>query len=128
MRNYFRPMLETGTETLWESFDPAASLCHAFSASAVYQLSANVLGVSPSSPGFSRMRIAPQCADLDSAEGSYPTPRGHARVVWQRLGNKVSLTVDIPATCEAEVLCPGASDTVVVGPGSHEFIDGVMRA
>lgn len=134
LRDHFRPMLDTGTETLWESFDPAASLCHAFSASAVYQLSAHALGVAPVAQGFKRIRVAPQIADLEFARGIYPTPHGGVGVAWQRQGEHVTLKVTVPAGCEAEVRGPGTSaasgtstGTHRVGPGEHTFIDGVKQ-
>ena len=45
MRERYGRMLARGATTLWESFDPTASLCHGFSATPVYQLSTEVLGV-----------------------------------------------------------------------------------
>lgn len=106
IRDHFRPMLNTGTETLWESFDPAASLCHAFSASAVYQLSAHVLGVVPVGPGFKRFLLAPQLADLDSAHGVYPTPLGGISVGWKLESNVLELSIIVPEGTEAEVVLP----------------------
>lgn len=126
--DHFRPMLDTGSETLWESFDPAASLCHAFSASAVYQLSAHVLGVVPIVPGFTRFLLAPQLAGLDFAHGVYPTPHGDVNVAWQRQGDRVTLKVTVPTGCEADVRCPGKPDVHRVGVGEHEFVDGVKQA
>jgi len=128
--DHFRPMLDTGTETLWESFDPAASLCHAFSASAVYQLSAHVLGVVPVEPGFRQFLVAPQLAGLEFAQGVYPTPHGGVNVAWRRQDGSVTLKVTVPAGCEADVRCPsesGISDIQRVGAGEHKFIDGVKQ-
>src|ERR1700692_3138838 len=65
-------MLARGAATLWESFEPTASLCHGFSATPVYQLSTEVLGVAPLEPGCARVRIAPQPVDLDWARGVVP--------------------------------------------------------
>ena len=52
MRERYGRMLARGATTLWESFEPTASLCHGFSATPVYQLSTEVLGVTPLAPGF----------------------------------------------------------------------------
>ncbi|MCC7411385.1 MAG: alpha-L-rhamnosidase, partial [Gammaproteobacteria bacterium] len=107
MREHYGPMLATGTETLWESFEPVASLCHAFSATPVYQLSAHVLGVTPLSPGFARARIAPQLVDLRSASGRYPTPHGELAVEWSRDGESgLEVRIDVPAGIEAEFVVP----------------------
>lgn len=125
MRRFYEPMLATGTTTLWESFDPAASLCHAFSATPVYQLSAYVLGVQPTASGFRRVRIAPQPCDLERARGSYPTVHGGIGVDWEREGTEFRLELDIPEGVEAEVVPPPgygaapAEDGATRGPGRH---------
>src|SRR4029078_4211183 len=76
MRERYGPMLRRGATTLWESFAPTASLCHGFSATPVYQLSAEVLRVTPLAPGFRRFRLAPQPVDLTWARGVVPTIHG----------------------------------------------------
>ena len=86
MRERYGPMLARGATTLWESFEPTASLCHGFSATPVYQLSTEVLGVAPLEPGFARFRLAPQPVDLDWARGVVPTVRGDIAVAWERKG------------------------------------------
>jgi hypothetical protein len=107
MRRLYGPMLATGTETLWESFEPVASLCHAFSATAVYQLSAFVLGVTPAEPGFARAIIAPQFADLRWARGAYPTPHGPIRVEWSRVDERlVDLCLVVPPGVSATLQPP----------------------
>jgi hypothetical protein len=86
IRERFGPMLARGATTLWESFDPTASLCHGFSASPTYQLSRRVLGVSAAAPGFARISLAPDLADLDAAEGVVPTVAGDVEVKLARDG------------------------------------------
>lgn len=107
MRRLYGPMLATGTETLWESFEPVASLCHAFSATAVYQLSAFVLGVTPAEPGFARAVIAPQFADLRWARGAYPTPHGPIRIEWSRVAERwVDVRLALPSGVSATFQSP----------------------
>lgn len=124
IRAYYAPMLATGTETLWESFDPAASLCHAFSATAVYQLSAHALGVVPLEPGFRRFLLAPQFADLDFAHGAYPTPNGEIVVDWKRGTSGLELAVTVPQGTIAEISLP---DAFVVGEGQKTLSPGSHR-
>ena len=123
MRRNYEPMLATGTTTLWESFDPTASLCHAFSATPVYQLSANVLGVQPTEMGFRRALIAPQPGNLRRAQGVYATVNGEIRVDWAVQGDTFELRVDLPAGVEADIVAPPGynpqRDLVRLGPGSH---------
>lgn len=126
MRSLYGPMLATGTETLWESSEPVASLCHAFSASPVYQLGAQVLGVQPLAAGFARARVAPQWGDLAHASGRYPTPRGPIGVSWRRRDDGViEVDLEIPAGIEVEFVAPAdhrladEKPTAALDPGRH---------
>jgi hypothetical protein len=99
-----------------------ASLCHAFSATPVYQLPAHVLGVTPTEPGFRRARVAPQLGDLESAHGVYPTPRGGLVVHWQRFAHgDLEVRLDVPVDIEVEFHPPDGYDPAAaqLGAGSH---------
>lgn len=96
MRERFGPMLARGATTLWESFEPTASLCHGFSASPTYQLSRRLLGISPSQPGFAEIRLAPDLAGLDHARGCVPTPHGDVEVELSRQGEAFLAEVRAP--------------------------------
>lgn len=125
IREHYRGMLESGTSTLWESYEPGASTCHAFSASPVYHLSANALGVQPLAPGFRRFRVAVQPGDLARAEGVYPAPAGDIRVAWRKDGGRMDLRVSVPEETAAEVRIPPgyteARGDLALGPGDHEL-------
>ena len=84
MRERYGPMLARGATTLWESFEPTASLCHGFSATPTYQLSRRVLGVAPAAPGYAEIELAPDLADLAHAAGVVPTPRGDVEASLER--------------------------------------------
>jgi hypothetical protein len=126
MRDRYGPMLARGATTLWESFEPSASLCHGFSATPVYQLSTEVLGVAPLEPGCTRLRIAPQPVDLDWARGVVPTVRGDVDVAWQPDGESLQMDVTVPDGVEALIHPPpgyerpNARDHI--GPGRHQLI------
>ena len=125
MRRLYEPMLATGTTTLWESFDPEASLCHAFSASPVYQLSANALGVQPIAAGFSQAMIAPQPGDLHHAEGTYATVLGNIHIAWTADESTFGLQVDLPPHMAASVIAPpgyqSENGDIAIEHGSHKF-------
>jgi hypothetical protein len=84
MRQKFGPMLIRGATTVWETFEPSASLAHGFSTSPAHQLSSGVLGVRPAAVGFAAIRFSPQLGELAWAEGVYPTPQGEVRVRLDR--------------------------------------------
>jgi alpha-L-rhamnosidase len=123
MRTRYGRMLERGATTLWESFDPTASLCHGFSATPVYQLSTELLGVFPLADGFRRFRVAPQLADLESARGVFPTVRGDVYVGWKREGGTLRLAVTVPEDSEAEVVAPRgyAGAPAILHAGTHRL-------
>src|SRR4029077_488663 len=87
MRERYGPMLARGANTLWESFEPPASLCHGFSATPTYQLSRRILGVAPAAPGFASIALSPDLAGLDHADGIVPTPRGDVEAWLERAGD-----------------------------------------
>jgi alpha-L-rhamnosidase len=123
MRERYGRMLARGATTLWESYDPTASLCHGFSATPVYQLSTEVLGVYPTAPGFTRFRLAPQLGDLQHARGVFPTIRGDIDVHWRRTAGHIDLDIGVPEGAEADLVAPAgcaAGDTPKrLGYGRH---------
>lgn len=123
MRARYGRMLARGATTLWESYDPTASLCHGFSATPVFVLSSEVLGVAPLEAGFRRFKVAPQLGDLTSARGVFPTVRGDVFVGWTIEGATLRLAVTVPPASEAEIIAPrgftGAPATL--GPGTHRL-------
>src|SRR5579862_7380197 len=89
LREQWNRMLEKGATTFWETFPKnnsnghwSRSLCHGWSAAPTYFLSTQVLGVKPTAPGYTQVRIAPQPFNLQWASGVVPTPRGPITVSW----------------------------------------------
>jgi len=88
-------MVLKGAGTLWETergadeFDLAGSLCHPWSAAALWFTQAYLLGVEPLAPGFARFRVRPHPCGLPAAEGYVPTPRGPLQVSWRREGSRL---------------------------------------
>lgn len=125
MRRDYGPMLATGTETLWESFRPDASLCHAFSATPVHQLSANALGVRPTAPGFREFRVLPQLGDLHEVRGRYPTPHGAVEVQWRRDAAGIAGRLVVPSATRAWLSAPPghavAGGERTLEPGVHSI-------
>ncbi|HXQ16630.1 MAG TPA: alpha-L-rhamnosidase C-terminal domain-containing protein [Caulobacteraceae bacterium] len=106
MRERYGPMLARGATTLWESFEPTASLCHGFSATPTYQLSRHILGVAPAAPGFASVALSPDLADLDHAEGLVPTPRGEVEARLERTADGFVARYRLPAGLTARVAPP----------------------
>ncbi len=96
---------ETTLRETWQQ-TPTTSLCHAWSGTPTFDLSTDVLGVTPLSPGFDRIRLAPVVAALGWARGRYPTPHGPIEINWHLDGPRFRLEVELPAGCEAVCICP----------------------
>lgn len=120
LRRLYRPMLDAGTTTLWESFSPSASKCHGFSATPLYQLSRHCLGVTPEAPGYARFGFGPDPGGLDWASGSVPTPAGPIEVEWSLADRRLTARVRHPSTCEL-VVRPPAGLTLA---SRHDTADG----
>lgn len=76
--------------TAWEGIGPNGtkyegaftSLAHGWSTGIVPALTNNVLGVTPTGPGFSTYIIKPTPGDVQWAKGVVPTPKGPIKVYW----------------------------------------------
>ena len=73
------------------------SLCHGWSSGPTVWLGRHVLGVNPTAPGYSRVSITPQLADLRWARGTVPTPYGPITVSHVRAADgTIQSEVDLP--------------------------------
>lgn len=72
------------------------SLCHGWAAGPTAWLTEHVLGLSPATPGFGQVRLAPHLGDLEFAEGTLPTPHGVIRVRHQRRGGRIQTDINTP--------------------------------
>ena len=92
--------------TMWETIgalgtgpiNPAVpSWDHGWSSGAAPALTEYVLGVEPTSPGFTTFTVDPHPGDLEWASGTVPTPHGPILVSWRRERKTIALHV----TCAA---------------------------
>jgi len=122
IRTKWGEMIDAGATTFWELWEITnQSRCHAWSASPVFHLMQQALGVSMTSPGWTHIRISPVLETLEFAKGVVPTPHGPVRVEWERAGDdQIAVRVDLPAGVEAEFHSPNG-DTRLLRPGTHEF-------
>lgn len=107
-RRDYGKMLDAGATTWWEHFNGMASRSHAWSTGPSYDLSANVLGVTPLESGFSHFRVAPEPSDLTWAKGVVPTPKGNIDLHWELENGNFVLTVNAPFESEFELSVPAA--------------------
>lgn len=117
----WEPMLDEDNglfRETWQVHDDT-SLCHGWASTPTFDLSTDVLGVVPTSPGFQTFRVQPQPGDLSWANGAFPTPHGNIEVDWTQENGRFALTLTVPEGTEAEVILGTAVKTV--GAGTHQF-------
>jgi alpha-L-rhamnosidase len=94
------------------------SLAQNGAGSPAYHLLTQVIGVSPTKPGFAEFTIRPQPGDLEWAEGVVPSPKGDIPVRVERKGGKLTLGVTVPDGTAASVFWPDGK-SATLNPGKH---------
>ena len=135
IRTYWGGMLAEGATSFWESYDLRwpktnphlslqadgtsgyfVSLAHGWSSGPTAWLAENVLGITPSSPGYDTVDIHPNLLDLDYAGGTVPTPHG---IITIHIDKQKGIELDLPpGIVSARVVFAPADSTKVV------FLDG----
>lgn len=123
MRQRYASMLDMGSTTLWESFEPEGSLAHGFSCTPTFQLSAHVLGITPAEPGFASCTFSPWLGDLAFARGRHATVAGDIEVSLKRTDAGYAAEITLPPGMVARVAPPSGWRTdgapVLSGGGTH---------
>jgi len=112
---------QKGMFTLLESPEPSRSDCHAWSAHPAYHFYASILGIRPAAPGFSKIHIRPQLANLEWARGEMIHPKGRIRVDFVQKNGQISGTAEVPEGIPAVLQLgnefrPLASGVVKIAP------------
>ena len=115
---------ELGLGTTPEEPEPARSDCHAWGAHPLWHFRTGILGISPASAGFHRVRIEPQLGDLTSAVGSVCHPRGMVSAEFTRQGRDLAWCIGLPEGTSG-VLCLGGHEIpLMAGISRGVAIDG----
>jgi hypothetical protein len=122
IREKWGAMIDAGATTFWEMWEVTVeSRCHAWSASPVYHLMQQILGVMPTEPGWKSARIAPFAGNLEFAKGTVPSPHGKIHVEWEKAGeDQLACRIDIPPGIKAEFVSP-LGDSRMLKTGMNEF-------
>lgn len=91
------------------------SAAHGWSTGATSALSRFVLGVAPTSPGFTAFTVEAHPGNLTWAEGAVPTPHGDVTASWRAETRGFALTIGAPTGTVGTVVVPvlGASRQIV---------------
>lgn len=129
------PLNENFTGCFWETLSPTGgpglgditSLCHAWGAGPVAELSAYVLGVRPLAPGYKTWAFEPMTLGLSWARGRVPVPGGAVEVAWNATEGRVTrVEIEAPEGTKGEVRL-GAGEWRVDGAavnGTFEVVGG----
>lgn len=122
--------VQAGATTTWETWEGYDKSDNAFMSHNHYAfgtvaqwLQEGVAGISPISPGWKQIKIAPYIGGgISHAAASVDTPHGLVRSSWNLdvATGRVELDVNIPHCCVAVVVMENAR-TETVGPGRHLF-------
>jgi hypothetical protein len=121
-------MIEVGSTITLEAWDwkykNNLDWNHAWGAAPLNIIARRLFGIRPGEPGFRRVCIAPQPADLEEASIRYPSPLGPIEMSFTTEGTQRRYRVDLPEGMQGRVRLPekGEAEGVCeVGPGTHEF-------
>ncbi|NLB68781.1 MAG: alpha-L-rhamnosidase [Lentisphaerae bacterium] len=97
---------ERGLRTVVESPEPTRSDCHAWGAHPMYHAFASFCGIRPASPGFKKIKIAPQPGMLDSLNTKMVHPDGWIEVDLHSDGKGWSGSVSTPPSVPSQLVLP----------------------
>jgi hypothetical protein len=98
--------VESDTRTVRELGPTRGDYSHAWVGSPTYQMSGNILGVRPLSPGFATFAIRPTTCGLSFAKGVVPSPHGDIQVDWEVKDRVFRLKTIVPENTSAVVSLP----------------------
>ena len=86
---------------------PYTSAAHGWSTGVVSELTNDLLGATPVTPGYASWSVVPHPGTVRWAQGQLPTPHGALNVSWKFNGaHRFTLTVDAPAGTSGSVTLP----------------------
>jgi alpha-L-rhamnosidase len=112
---YWHSLLSQGFVTTPEETEPSRSDCHAWGSHPLFHYYATILGIRPSTMGFTQVEIRPQLGPLQNVSGRMVHPAGWIEVELRRVGEKLEGKITLPegvtgvfhGTTGAQILSPG---------------------
>lgn len=92
-----------------------ASLNHVFLGDVSAWMMNQLVGINydPAHPGFENILITPHfVSGIDWAKGQYHSVKGMIKSSWKKVGDKITLNVEVPAGVKATVIVDGKSTTL----------------
>lgn len=129
MRERYKTMVEDEYTTLWEVFPLGGTNNHAWSGGPLINLSGDVAGVAPDTPGYDTYHVIPQLGTLKNVKCTVPSVKGDINVDIKRTAALFTLNLTSPAGTVARVGVPrfeGKNTTVTLG-STVIFEDGKAK-
>lgn len=119
-------MIERGATTVWERWEgidadgvPHESLNHYSKGAVISFLHRYVAGLQRLEPTWTRFRVRPRPGGgVTRAETRHLTPHGEVGVSWRLDGDRLDVTVTVPADCRGELVLPDGT-VHDLAPGVH---------
>jgi hypothetical protein len=110
-RGWAHAIYDVGTTISLEAWDnkykPNQDWNHAWGAAPANIIPRRLMGIEPLEPGFERIRIKPQPANLEWAKFVQPTIAGDVKVSFtNKVNENFNLEIEIPANTKSEVWIP----------------------
>lgn len=110
-RGWAHAIYDVGTTISLEAWDnkykPNQDWNHAWGAAPANTIPMKLMGIEPLEPGFERIRIKPQPANLEWANIVHPTIKGDVRLSFENIpGESFMMKVELPANTKNEVWIP----------------------
>ena len=116
MMNKLRRLVDLGCTTTPETlFEANRSECHAWSAVAIYEFTAKVLGVTYCD---GQIRIAPYIKGRSYAKGTVATPVGMVHCQWKESDDQFTLSISLPKGETAVLILPNG-ETIHAESGTY---------
>ena len=105
------------------------SMAHGWSTGVVPELTNELLGATPTGPGFSTWSVQPHPTSVAWAEGQLPTPHGPLDVSWRQGNGQFTLHVTAPRGTSGDIAVPVAdAHAQVIVDGRTVWRDGTGQA
>ncbi len=114
-------MLANDATTLWESWEKpsSSSYNHPMFGSVDEWFYRSLLGINAAAPGYKKIIIKPQPAELSWAKGSYRSVQGLIKSEWKKEADSFKLQVSIPANTTAEIWLPAKENVIITEAGKN---------
>ena len=115
--------------TAWpENPDPSRSDSHAWSAHPTDGLLTYVAGIQPASPGFARVRIAPELGPLKRLDAAMAHPAGLIETRYAVDRGRLTAVITLPAGVTGEMLWHGRAQPLKPGKNRILFRENLSRS